>query len=586
MVSATDVITYIGVPLAVLGVMPIIYNTIITLITLAKVRRMLRHGRLAGIARGDVVNHVIEVELPRYTIAPLHREEHSKEYWKLCDYPSHIPGGTWTTFNWRRHNTGSKTQRIDYSDQLRQPQAEIGFEELISFLLDLGAVPDATGFRMLRGSGLWVPTGTPLLVSPDRHEAVLTIAPLDDSDGYLSLAVRWSSTWGMRDASSLPPYWVMVQGPLPARPDTTSTAHEKHPIEDDEQNLIESEHAPNEDVQHKRSSTSTEPEKQTVGDVKQIRMSKTAKYIPIPEDSPPAIRCRVGLNGLLTAIPDDPDPSLFAPLSISHLLIDEMHTNTAGIWFASALTAISTTSTTILWSYKIPTPLLTFCLSPSVPCGVLVLLSLVPSSATPEWETTYASDEAEAREESFRKMRETSRSMLRENALSGPAKDAAIRERQLRSHEEWVDGLKAKQRRDVERKEKRMSEALQSPKWDAALVAQHALTWLKTQTTLQVSIAETADLKTSISLLLYHVITIPSFAEQLAKMLDTWTSFVSNSGLRKTDYLFLAENTEMFAYASLFVAVVAESAGMAVGEGSLAMDLQECIRVWKKVRLG
>jgi len=43
---------------------------------------MLRRGRLAGITSGDIINHVIEVELPRYTIAPLHREEHYKEYWE------------------------------------------------------------------------------------------------------------------------------------------------------------------------------------------------------------------------------------------------------------------------------------------------------------------------------------------------------------------------------------------------------------------------------------------------------------------------------------------------------------------------
>jgi hypothetical protein len=213
MVSAPDIITYIGVPLAVLGVAPIIYNTVATITTVMKVKRMLRHGRLAGITRGDVINHVIEIELPRYTIAPLHREEHHKKYWGLCDYPSRIPGGSWTIFNWKCHKIGLKTQRIDYHDQLRQPQAEIGFEELISFLLDLGAVPDATGFRMLRASGLWVPIGTPLLLSPDRHEPVLTIAPLDDSDGNLSLAVRWSSNWGMRDPSSLPPY-VRIMGLL------------------------------------------------------------------------------------------------------------------------------------------------------------------------------------------------------------------------------------------------------------------------------------------------------------------------------------------------------------------------------------
>ncbi len=189
-----------------MGVLPIIYNTIVTLVTLANVRRMLRHGRLAGITRGDVINHVIEVELPRYTLAPLHREDQIKEYWSLCEYPSPIPGGSWTIFNWRTNIVGFKTQRIDYSDQLRQPQADIEFETLVSFLLDLGAVPHATGFRMLRASGLWLPLGTPLLLSPDEHEPVLTVAPLDDSDGNLSLAVRWSSNWGMRDHMSLPPY--------------------------------------------------------------------------------------------------------------------------------------------------------------------------------------------------------------------------------------------------------------------------------------------------------------------------------------------------------------------------------------------
>jgi len=210
MVSGPDVITYIGVPLAVLGVLPIIYNTIATLATLAKVRRALRHGRLAGITRGDVINHVIEVELPRYTIAPYDRSEHHEEYWQLCTYPSSIQGGSWTIFNWKTNIIGLKTQRIDYSDQLRQPQAEIGFEELVGFLLDLGAVPDPTGFRMLRGSGLWVPCGTPLLRSPDGHEPVLTIAPLDDSDGHLSLRVRWSSDWDMRDPNSLPPYVSII----------------------------------------------------------------------------------------------------------------------------------------------------------------------------------------------------------------------------------------------------------------------------------------------------------------------------------------------------------------------------------------
>ena len=46
----------------------------------------------------------------------------------------------------------------------------------------------------------------------------------------------------------------------------------------------------------------------------------------------------------------------------------------------------------------------------------------------------------------------------------------------------------------------------------------------------------------------------------------------------------LKEDKVNFAYASLLVAVVEESVGAA--NGSLAMDLQECVRIWKIVRLG
>jgi hypothetical protein len=133
--SATDIITYIGVPLAVLGVLPILYNTVTTLATLSKVKRLLRKSRLAGITRGDVINKVIEVELPRFTIAPLDREDHSEQYWNTYEHPSLVRGGTWTTFNWKMHTIGLKTQRIEYSDQLRQPQAEVSFEELIRHVI-------------------------------------------------------------------------------------------------------------------------------------------------------------------------------------------------------------------------------------------------------------------------------------------------------------------------------------------------------------------------------------------------------------------------------------------------------------------
>lgn len=549
MVSGPDIITYIGVPLAVLGVLPIIYNTISTLITLAKVRQILRHGRVPAITRGDVINHVIEVELPRYTIAPLHRQEQYKDYWRLCDYPSQIPGGSWTIFNWKSNTIGLKTQRIDYSDQLRQPQAEIEFEKLISFLLDLGAVPDQAGFRLLRGSGLWVPAGTALLLSPDKHEKVLSIAPLDDSDGHLSLSVKWSSNWAMRDHHSLPPYWVLIQGLPPRRPS----------IDDGEKQAL--------------------AKAATGSPIVESKKPATSKYIPVLEESPPAIRCQIGLNGLVTAIPDDFDAQMFDNLNITHLEVDHDGTNTTGIWFASAITALGTSSQTILWNYKIPSDILFFAKKDSIPCGILVLLNVVEEAATPEWATQY-NDAEEQREAQFRRMREQSRAMSRESQLPPAEKQKAIKERQMKSHEEWVDELNAARRRDVQRAETRMVEALQSPKWDNKLVAEHNLIWLKKEG----HVDESHTLERAVEVLLWRMVNDPQLTGDLGKMLDEWKAFVDNGGIRKADYMALKEAQLMFAYTSLFLALIKDS--VTAAHGSLAMDLQECVRIWKKVRLG
>lgn len=604
-ISAPDVITYIGVPLAVLGVLPIIYNTFSTLITLAKVKRMLEHGRLSGIARGDVVNHVIEVELPRYTLAPLHREDEQEEYWRLCDHPSRIPGGSWTIFNWRTHPIGRKTQRIDYPDQLRQPQAEIGFEELISFLLDLGAVPDESGFRLLRGSGLWSPTGTPLLLSPDRRERVLTVAPLDDSDGNLSLAVRWSSEWGMRDQRSLPPYWVMVRGPPPSRPSSKkdmsrppvyeekSTEDKKEPISDEsaqstsddkkgdkKEPVSDVKEEPMSDEKNESSSdgkASTIVAKAGSSDSANTKSSAALKYTP---SSVFAIRCQVGANGLLAAVPDDFDPQMFESLNISHLSAHESSSTTTGMWFASAITALGTTSQTILWNYKIRSEILAFAKRDTIPCGVLVLLDIVAESATPEWATKYENDEEEEREARFREMRNDSAAMMREQRMSPEERNAAFQERARRRHDNWIAGLNAARRREAQRAETRMVEAFASPRWRNKLAAENFLVWLKKEGHIDASLT----LERAVEVLLWKMINEPVFAADMTKILDGWKAFVDNGGLRKGDYSTLKEGKIMFAYATLLVAMIEGS--VTAAQGSLAMDLQECMRIWKRVRLG
>lgn len=200
-------------------------------------------------------------------------------------------------------------------------------------------------------------------------------------------------------------------------------------------------------------------------------------------------------------------------------------------------------------------------------------------SATPEWATQY-DDEGEKREEQMRKLKEQSRAMMKENQLPPDQKAAAIRERQLKSHDDWVESMNATRRRAAQRAETRMVEAIQSPKWDNKLVTEHNLTWLKKER----HVEESHDLKRAVEVLLWRMVNDPKIAGDLATMLDSWKAFVDNGGIRRVDSQVLKENQVTFAQASLFVAVIEDSVSAA--HGSLAMDLQECIRVWKKFRLG
>jgi hypothetical protein len=274
----------------------------------------------------------------------------------------------------------------------------------------------------------------------------------------------------------------------------------------------------------------------------------------------------------MTAIPDDFDSELFDQLNINHLEVDDMGANTTGIWFASVITAFGTSSQTILWNYKIPSEILAFAKKDSIPCGILVLLGVVEESATPEWATQYNDDE-ERREAQMKKMKEQSRAMMKENQLPPDQKAAAIRERQLKSHDDWVESLNATRKRDVQRAETRMVEALQSPKWDNKLVAEHNLSWLKKEG----HVEEGHDLKRAVEVLLWRMVNQIKIAEDLAQMLDAWKAFVDNGGIRRVDYQALKNSQVNFAYASLMIAIIEDSATAA--HGSLAMDLQECVRI-------
>ncbi|SPQ23185.1 6ec725cf-b8a6-43d0-9544-816bd4b7eac4 [Thermothielavioides terrestris] len=562
--SATDIITYIGVPLAVLGVLPILYNTAVTLAAVSRIKRMLRHSRLTALTRSDVVNRVIEVELPRYAVRPWDRFADRAQYWTLSRHPSSIPGGSWTTFNWQTNVIGFKTQRVEYADQLRQPQVEVAFDELVCYLLDLGAVPDPQGWRLLRSADLWTPVGCALMLSPDGKEKALTIAPLDGSDGFLSLAVTWAGPWTTRDYTHLPPYWVRLPPPPPPPP-APSTAEEEGPTKaeasEDSSSAAEAERSA--DLAREEASSS----------LKKPSLD-SARQRGITNSSNP-ITCQISADGIVTALSQDPDRQFASTVHLDSLYIEHLRVRpgqSAGAWFASAATAYGTSSQTILWNYKIPDDILRFARRETVPCGVLVLLGVVDEAATPEWATRqHGGDDDHARQlDLFARRHREQRAAMEAEARMPPAqRAAAVQQRVMRENQERLQDMQDRLRAEAQRKETRMMEALQSPKWDTKLVAEHNLAWLKTTG----AVSGEFGVKEVVGTLLHRMVLDGEFTSRLCRMLDLWKAWAENGGMRKSDLAALQEDQTTFAYATLLVAII-EGTSSAL-EGTLSMDLQE-----------
>jgi hypothetical protein len=110
--TPSDIITYIGVPLAVLGVLPIIYTCLRAVLVLRSIRRTLaQNGHSdSAVTRGSLMSGIVEVELPRCTITPLDRD-YDPEYWKLNPHRSFLRGGSWSLFHWNQLITGKKLYR-------------------------------------------------------------------------------------------------------------------------------------------------------------------------------------------------------------------------------------------------------------------------------------------------------------------------------------------------------------------------------------------------------------------------------------------------------------------------------------------
>ncbi|KKK13550.1 hypothetical protein ARAM_001728 [Aspergillus rambellii] len=565
MVSAPDVITYVGVPLAVLGVLPIFYTCMRSIIALRSIQRVLKANGLGdtAIARGSLMSGIVEVEIPRRRIAPLDREL-DPAYWTLNPHQISLPGGTWAIFSWNQILTGRTMYRCQYKEELRVPPAEISFEELVAFLLDRGAVPDAKGWKVLKSIGLWTPTGTTLLRAPVDGSPVLRLAPPYDGDGILRLAVFWKSAWDRRNMNNLPPFWMRLVRPI---------------WEEDV------------DTQH---------------------ILPIYKGDVTPEKSPGLSRKSTGLGSEAHSGNGHPPPTLLAQIQERHKsgsnrslsdgirfhavegYVHSVYFEHAGIptgetevlwnvgrpdvqWFGMVASALSQKSDSGLWNVSIPTDIMGFAKG-SIPGGIMVVLGLLSEDEIPPFTEPPPNFEVDPLERHQRFLDGQKQRAL-ESRMPPAQAEEARRQRLMAEtqsfHNESLRLMKARK----EYEDRRIIAALNSqPLVNAVVAEKNRLYLIKTN-----HIPDNYTLDDLVKAVLYLMVVDQEAAQCITSVLDRWHEWTQRSGVNQQDLDFLKENKIWFCYASAMIAIVVQADR---SESQAAVDMMECLKIWQTVHLG
>ena len=173
-----------------------------------------------------------------------------------------------------------------------------------------------------------------------------------------------------------------------------------------------------------------------------------------------------------------------------------------------------------------------------------------------------------------------SRAMTAERALSGEMLRAAQEKR--RADESWGfhEDFMKRLRRDKERENLREREALGSGAVKGEIVAERAVRWFVAEGGMEAG----AGLAEIVEEWLLGMVREEAQAVAGCEILERWRVWSERGGLNKEDLGALKKEKRAFCYAACVMGLLANAC--AKEESSVALDMQECTRVWKNVRVG
>jgi hypothetical protein len=170
--------------------------------------------------------------------------------------------------------------------------------------------------------------------------------------------------------------------------------------------------------------------------------------------------------------------------------------------------------------------------------------------------------------------------MMNEGKLKGQAWHDAVHARFAEERREKQYDAERKLVEDQQRQAQEMVEALGSPRVGIRPVAEACRKWLVGKEL----VADDDKIPTIVERLLWEMVTKQEAAWEVAKILDAWKHWADNGGMTKAQYDSMKESLTTFAFASCLLCLIADTAEAM--SGSVVSDLQECMRLWKRVRLG
>lgn len=543
--TPTDIITYIGVPLAVIGVSPILWLATRALWKKVKIKAELnRYNTPTLSTRAELQSGIVEVTLEKYHLEVLPRDA-GDEYWEWNPNFSPLRGGSWTCFNWKEPyvRIGTKTYRLQYSDPVRQLQARINFGALLMFMLDRGATMDGGGFRVLREAGLRAPVGTTLLKGLDGKSALMvTSGDDDDADRALSLLLRWNKTWRGRDLSRLPPNWVRFKPPKPV--------DDRPPTQPADEKASKSERR-----------VDSEP---TIMELSTGDESKEADRNPsvVADLEQSSLRVTLNNSGLEDGLAED-NKGLPSPvkLSVDHLRPTRRDSARATKWFAS-IVKVTAARQGSFCQFPIPEDIIRFISraydrDECIPCGVLVELKMLsvsgdvwaPRDAHAEW---WEEEQAHMRRP-FNKSR---------------------------SSDDFLQRMDHKFELEQECYRLRIPHALKSPGLHLEAVVKAVLAWLKEHKTVHHDVG----VEDVVGEALHGMLIDAVKSANLTQMLETWRVWNERGMMEAKDFKYVEENKICFAQ----VACILHTMGVFVNsvKDQVVEDVGHCMRVYQDVLLG